>query len=191
MDAVAQMAQVAQVVTGITSTLIALLALAVAVRSDRRSREALKVQTYLQLRSRFIDIYQELGHMENVEPDNIKLRLARQAYWYHVWDEWYICNRLASKEFSELWKGFFAAGAISAYSQAALKASLEKLAAMTDRGFGAYAQDLLQELRAMEGESSEPERPESKVHQHPDRTFTHPAAAPEDDAPRSIPPNGR
>lgn len=154
MDAMAQMAQVAQVVTGVASTVIALLALAVAVRSDRRSREALKVQTYLQLRSRFIEIYRELGPMEEVKPDKIELKLSRQAYWYHVWDEWYISNRLAPKEFSALWKDFFAAGAKSGYSQAALKASLEQLAAMTDRGFGSYAQDLLKELRAMESESS-------------------------------------
>ncbi|MCD5341551.1 hypothetical protein LR392_04825 [Arthrobacter sp. AK04] len=141
----------AQVLTGIAATVVAGFALRVATESDKRSREALKVQTYLQLRSRFIEIYRELGGLEEEETNEVELQLARAAYWHHAWDEWYVTNSLAPREFSDLWTGFFAGAVKSGYCQPGLKASLEKLASKPDEGFGFYATDLIAAVRSMEG----------------------------------------
>jgi hypothetical protein len=145
---------VAQVVTAIFSTLTALVALWVSIRSDRRSREALKVQTYLHLRSGFLDIYRELGRLDDPKADAVELRLARQAYWHHAWDEWYIANRLAPREFSELWDGFFGDAVKSGYKHPALRATFDELASNPDAGFGAYAENLIRELRRQEDEAA-------------------------------------
>ncbi|MET4134330.1 hypothetical protein [Pseudarthrobacter sp. PvP090] len=146
---------VAQVVTAIFSTLAALVALWVGIRSNRRSREALKVQTYLHLRSRFLDIYRELGRLDDSKADAVELQLAREAYWHHVWDEWYIANRLAPREFSGLWDGFFAAAVKSGYEQPALRAAFDELASKPNAGFGAYAQPMIRELRRQEDGSAQ------------------------------------
>lgn len=138
---------VASVLTAIFATLTAVIALAVAIRSDRRSREALKVQTYLSLRSGFLDIYRGLGRLDDAEADSVPLELSRQAYWHHAWDEWYIAKRLAPREFSVLWDDFFALAVRSGYKHPALRSTLDSLAKRTDSGFGAYAQDLVKELR--------------------------------------------
>ena len=100
---------VASVVTALFSTLTAIVALVVAIRSDRRSREALQVQTYMELRAGFLDIFRELGALdEDPDADEIEVRLARTAYWHHAWDEWYVAKGLAPQEFSGLWDDFFA-----------------------------------------------------------------------------------
>jgi hypothetical protein len=141
---------VAQVVTAVFSTLTAVIALALAIRSNRRSREALKVQTYLELRAGFLEIYRNLGRLTDVEADAVELQLTRQAYWHHAWDEWYIAKRLAPREFSGLWDGFFEAAVRSGYRHPALRATLDDLAENTEAGFGSYARELIEELRTPE-----------------------------------------
>lgn len=136
----------AQVLTGIASMVTAVIALRVAIGTSRRSREALKVQTYLQLRSEFIDIYRELGQLDATKPAS-DTEQARQAYWHHVWDEWYITKKLAPAEFSPLWNEFFAKAVDSGYRQGPLKATFEELASKEDSGFGAYAKELIAEVR--------------------------------------------
>jgi hypothetical protein len=130
------------------------VALGLAIRSDRRSRQVLKVQIYLQLRSRFLDIYRALGRLDDANADEVELKLARQAYWHHSWDEWYIANRLAPTEFSTLWDQFFATAARPGYEHPALRVTFDDLASNSDTGFGAYAQDLITWLRMQKRESS-------------------------------------
>ncbi len=78
--------------TALFSTLTAAVAMVVAIRSDRRSREALKVQTYLQLRAGFLDIYRQLGKLDEERAEGIEVELTRQAYWHHAWDEYYVAK---------------------------------------------------------------------------------------------------
>jgi hypothetical protein len=153
MDGEASWTDIASVVTAIGSTLTALVALGLAIRSDRRSRQALVVQTYLHLRSGFLEIYRDLGALDETEADSEELRLARQAYWHHAWDEWYVAKRMAPSEFAGLWDDFFAFAVLSGYRHPALRATLDELAARKEAGFGAYAGTLIAELRRMEAES--------------------------------------
>jgi hypothetical protein len=142
----------ATVVTAFFSTSTAVVALVVAMRSDRRSREALKVQTYLQLRAGFLDIYRQLGKLDDAADEGIEVKLTRQAYWHHAWDEFYVARRLAPREFSILWDDFFRLAVKSGLGHAALMNTLDELAREKDVGFGAYAQELVAEVKAMEQE---------------------------------------
>lgn len=141
----------ASVATALFSTLTAIVALVVAIRSDRRSREALRVQIYMELRAGFLDIFRELGALdEDSNADEIEVKMARTAYWHHAWDEWYVAKGLAPQEFSGLWDDFFAKAVMSGYRHPALRKVLDELGRRRDTGFGAYAQDLIVELRRLD-----------------------------------------
>jgi hypothetical protein len=133
----------AGVITGVASSLIALVAVIVAIRSDRRSREVVKVQTYLMLRSGFLDIYRQLGALEDANADSVDLRLTRQAYWHHAWDEWYIAKKVAPREFEDLWDDFFSVAVQSGLKHPALRSVLDDLIRDTEVGFGAYAKEFV------------------------------------------------
>jgi hypothetical protein len=141
---------VAGVVAAAASTLVALVAVVVAIRSDRRSREVIKVQTYLALRGGFLSIYRELGRLEDVGTDDVGLDLARAAYWHHAWDEWYVSERLAPREFGDLWRSFFSVAVVAGLRHPALRARLDTLASDENAGFGAYAKDFVEVLRQID-----------------------------------------
>jgi hypothetical protein len=136
----------AGVIAGVASSLIALVAVVVAIRSDRRSREVVKVQTYLMLRSGFLDIYRQLGALEDADVDSVDLRLTRQAYWHHAWDEWYIAKKLAPREFEELWDNFFSVAVQSGLKHRALRSVLDDLTRDSEVGFGRYAKEFVATL---------------------------------------------
>jgi hypothetical protein len=150
MNLITSWTDVATVVVGIASTLVATVAVVIAIRTDRRSREVLKVQTYLSLRSRFLDLYTELGRLQDQGPDDVGLRLARAAYWHHSWDEWYISKRLSPHEFGDLYDKFFSIAVLSGLNHPALRASLDDLTQNPTAGFGAYAKDFLDDLHRLD-----------------------------------------
>ncbi|MEU4427136.1 hypothetical protein AB0F81_41480 [Actinoplanes sp. NPDC024001] len=138
---------VAGVVTAVVSVVIALVAVVIAVRTDSRSREVIKIQTYLALRSRFLDLYQKLGKLDDGRPpDDPALRLARAAYWHHCWDEWFISERLSRTEVGGMWQGFFSRAMLSGLRHPALRKALEELKADEQFGFGNYAREFIDEL---------------------------------------------
>lgn len=149
MNATPSWIDMASVIAAIFSTLTAIIALWVAVRSDRRSRDALKVQTYLQLRNQFIDIYRNSGSLDESDSPAVEVRQAREAYWHHTWDEFFITRRLAPREFSMLWDQFFKSAIESGLDHPAMVKAFDDLASKR-AGFGAYAQDLIAEIRAMQ-----------------------------------------
>lgn len=115
-------------------------------RSERRSREVTKAQVYLTLRQTFIDIYRELGDLEGGADPEAQLRLARQAYWHHAFNEWYV-SRLAPRELGDLWPSFFRAANASGFRHPALRDTFDRMAADPDVGFGSYAKDFITEVR--------------------------------------------
>ncbi|WP_433297526.1 hypothetical protein ACQP2F_41245 [Actinoplanes sp. CA-030573] len=143
---------IAAVATATVSTLIALIAVVIAIRNDRRSRQVIKIQTYLALRSRFIEIYQRLGKLEDsrTPQDDVALRLTRQAYWHHCWDEWFISERLSPAEFGDMWKRFFSAAAESGLRHPALRTTLAEMSRDRTVGFGRYGRDLIDELHRLD-----------------------------------------
>jgi hypothetical protein len=119
-------------------------------RSERRSREVTKAQVYLTLRQNFIDIYRELGDLEGGADPEAQLRLARQAYWHHAFNEWYV-SRLAPRELGDLWPSFFRAANASGFRHPALRETFDRMSANPDVGFGSYAKDFIEEVRQGSG----------------------------------------
>ncbi len=146
--------ELATLFTGVASTVTAVVALVLARRTDLRSREALKVQTYLQLRSEFLKIYPDLGQLDDPEPKTNEQGLARAAYWHHAWDEWYITKKLAPSEFGVLWDDFFVSAARGGISHAALRTAFTKLKSDKESGFRVYASDLIEEVQRLEREAA-------------------------------------
>ncbi|MBM2614258.1 hypothetical protein JIG36_01650 [Actinoplanes sp. LDG1-06] len=150
--------------TALASLLIALIAVILAIRTDRRSREVLKIQTYLSLRSRFIELLQKLGELEDTRPaDDPELRLARVAYWHHSWDEWYLSERLSRAEFGGMWDGFFSKAMLAGLRHSALRQTLDDLRASDQAGFGSWAQEFIAEVERLEKASSPPAKEGDQV----------------------------
>ena len=132
--------------SGGLSALTALVAVVIAVRSDRRSREVARAAIFLNLREGFRDIYRELGDLQGGDDPEAPLKLARQSYWHHAFDEWYV-PQLAPREFGDLWQNFFLKTVLSGYGHPPLRDALEDLMADGTKGFGAYAGEFADEVR--------------------------------------------
>jgi len=143
--------------SGGLSALTALVAVLIAVRSDRRSREVARATIFLSLREGFRDIYRELGDLEGGDDPEAQLKLVRQSYWHHAFDEWYV-PQLAPREFGDLWRTFFRKTVRSGYGHAALRTALESMMADPSKGFAAYAGEFADEVRriAAENDANEP-----------------------------------
>lgn len=127
------------------SAVTALFAVVIAVRAEKRSRAVAAAQIYLELRSRFLEIYTKMGDLGRPS-ENDEERAARYAYWHHCFDEWYISTRLAPQEFRSLWKSFYRSVQQSGLSHKELEQSLGELQRERTMGFGMYAQDFVTEL---------------------------------------------
>ncbi|GEA87383.1 hypothetical protein [Cellulomonas cellasea] len=143
--------EVVAAASGGLSALTALVAVAVAVRSDRRSREIARVAIFLNLRDGFRDIYRELGDLRGADDPGAPLRLARESYWHHAFDEWFV-PQLAPRECGDLWSGLFRTMVVSGYGHAPLRQVLDDLMAEPDKGFGAYAGAFADEVRKVAAE---------------------------------------
>ena len=144
----AQWAAALSAASAVVSSLIAFVAVLIAVRNERRSREVVKSQIYLSLREGFLGIYKELGDLEEKGAvQDVRLRLVRQAYWHHAFDEWYVSHSLAPRELRDLWDQFFKTAARAGYAHASLQRTLEELTADKSAGFGAYASEFILALK--------------------------------------------
>ena len=132
-------------VAGGFSAITAITAVFIALRSERRSHLIIKAQIFLTLRQEFLEIYRELGDLEGPGSADAALDLARQAYWHHAYNEWYL-SKMAPNELGGLWENFFRRAVESGYAHPPLKEALEKMLANKSAGFGAYAQDFAADL---------------------------------------------
>jgi hypothetical protein len=139
-------AEVLSAIAAGLSSVIAFIAILLAVGNERRSREVAKAQIYLALRDRFIGIYERLGDLDSDTTSDISTRLARQAYWHHCFDEWFISNELARREMGDMWDGFYKSAIKAGYDHAALRSTLDELIKDESKGFAEYAQRFISAL---------------------------------------------
>ena len=132
-------------VAAVCSAATAAIAIWLAVQSNRRAWEFARAQMYLSLRTGFLDILRELGDLSATTVSTDSERMARIAYWHHAYDEWRL-SRLAPKQFGHLWSEHFRKAVISGYAHPALRSTFDELRSDTAAGFGAYAQDFIDEL---------------------------------------------
>jgi hypothetical protein len=116
----------------------ALVAVYMAVRAEGRSRKVGAAQLYLELRSRMISLYTQLGDMDSTTATDAE-RKARAAYWHHCYDEWYLSTRLAPEEFGALWEDFYKQASRSGLRHAGLRSALEELTSSPHSKFADYA----------------------------------------------------
>jgi len=129
----------------ISSVVVALASLFASLQSQRRAARAALVETHLELRSRFIELYQ---HLE-LEPDRNPARAAAQAYWLNAYDEWFITNRL-TPEFKPLWNKFCGRAILAGLAHPVLEQELHHLMGMQE-GFELYADEFVEALEVLAG----------------------------------------
>ncbi len=139
-------------IAAVASSTTALVAVVIAVLAERRSRaaerrgsELLTVQAYLTLRTGFLEIFRELGNVNEPEPATPEERRAREAYWHHAYDEWLVGTKLAPHALPELWNVFHEK-IITGAAHPALEFSLRKLMEDPAAGFGAFASEFVEAL---------------------------------------------
>lgn len=125
------------------SMVVALIALFISLKAQKSLQRVMATQVYLDLRSRFLEIFLKLGDLDRPAA-NSEERAARFAYWHHSFDEWYI-GKSAPKEFGAL-KSFYRDAGQSGLGHASLRQSLDELANDKSAGFGRYAQDFISEI---------------------------------------------
>jgi hypothetical protein len=132
------------------SSAIALVAVFIALLAERRSRaverrgaELQSAQVYLTLRTKFLEIFRDLGNLEQREPATPEEGRAREAYWHHAYDEWLVATKLAPHAVPELWN-VFCEKTLTGVAHPALESSLEKLMNDPKAGFGAFAKEFVE-----------------------------------------------
>jgi hypothetical protein len=138
-------AAIASSTTAIVAVIIAILAEWRSREAEKRGAELLTAEIYVTLRTGFIDIFEKLGDLGQGSASTLQERLAREAYWHHAYDEWFISRRLAPHALPELWD-VFRDKVRSGGAHPALAQSLSELMKDPEAGFGAYAGDFIEEL---------------------------------------------
>ena len=92
-----------EVTMAAASAAIALAAFFLSWRADRRAAALARTRMFLELRTRFLEVYQRLPSFDKPASDYTpKQRAAVLAYWHHTFDEWYITNHLNQKHMKKL-----------------------------------------------------------------------------------------
>ncbi|WP_320775837.1 hypothetical protein [Streptomyces sp. CRN 30] len=132
-------------ISGALSALAAMVAVYMAVRAEGRTRKVAAAQLYLEMRSRFIGLYTQLGDMDSTVATAAEYK-ARVAFWHHCYDEWYLSTRFAPREFGDLWQDFYRDAGRSALHHAGLRAALEDLTSSPHSRFVVYAAGFIQAI---------------------------------------------
>jgi hypothetical protein len=114
------------------SAAVALAAFFLSWRADERAQVLARTQMFLELRTRFIEVFRQLPpfdkHSADYTPEE---RAGVLAYWHHAFDEWYITNQLNQKPMQKLWDDFFAPAVLAGMRHDGLR---EVLFNMIDSG---------------------------------------------------------
>jgi hypothetical protein len=103
---------------------ISMFAAYLAKRADARSKIAARTQVYLSLRSRFIEVHQQLppSYADNTwRPTTEAEKGAVARYWHHAFDEWYVTTHLDHELLSSLWQDFFSGAVLSGMRHSGLR----------------------------------------------------------------------
>src|SRR5215510_5856518 len=120
------------------SAAIALAAFFLSWRADRRAAALARTQMFLELRTKFLEVYKRLPSFEKSASDYTpEEKAAVLAYWHHTFDEWYVTNRLNHKHMKELWDEFYAPSILAGMRHDGLRVVLFAMIDAEDE-FGEY-----------------------------------------------------
>lgn len=95
---------------------VSIFAVHLARKADSRSKVVTRTKIYLTLRSRFIELHQQLPPAypdPEWRPESDADRAAVARYWHHAFDEWYVTKHLDRELLDSLWNEFFLGAALS------------------------------------------------------------------------------
>ena len=92
------------------SLIVSVWAFGLAWSADARAKVAARAQLFLTLRTRFLDVLEDLPP-NYMAPDwdasSPEHRAAAIRYWHHAFDEWYVTKRLDKKLMQQLWDQYY------------------------------------------------------------------------------------
>jgi hypothetical protein len=131
------------------SAIFAGLAILISFVTYFRNKTIVKAQIYIELRYRFIEIYDNLPAEYNSEtwlPDIGTDEWKRiQQYWYHAFNEWFITNKLDKWQLNSLWRKYYKGAILSGLRNRPLRYVLNRMLD-DERGFAGYKSSFEKEL---------------------------------------------
>jgi hypothetical protein len=131
------------------SAAVAAAAFFLSWRADQRAAALARTQMFLELRTRFLDVYHRLPSFDKVAshytPEETSAVLA---YWHHVFDEWYVTNHLNQRHMKGLWNDFYAPAILAGMRHTGMREVLFRMIDAEDQ-FGEYRRgfgDAMKEL---------------------------------------------
>ena len=130
--------------------IIALIAFIFSLRADARSKATIRMQLYLELKTRFLEVFRGLPAQyadSNWEPADENEELAVKQYWYHAFDEWYITTKLNEKYMKGLWNEYYSSAILGGLKHNGLRKVCGTM--FREDEFGIYSSEFLNELTKM------------------------------------------
>ena len=135
---------------------VALAAFFLSWRADARAATLARTQMFLELRTRFLEVFRQLPPFDKPASDYTpEQKAAVLAYWHHTFDEWYVTHRLNRKELKKLWDDFYAPAVLAGMRHPGLREVLFQMIDAADefgeyrRGFGAAMKSLWESRKAV------------------------------------------
>lgn len=112
--------------------IVSACALWLAWRTEARGQIAARTQLFLDLRTRFLSVLEQLPAAYR-DPDWHATEPAERAaairYWFHAFDEWYVIRRLYPKLMRQLWHEFYAQAILAGLRHTGLRETLLEMLA--------------------------------------------------------------
>lgn len=134
------------------STIIALIALVFSILADARSNATTRMQLYLELKTRFLEVFGNLPPKfsdANWKPANKNDEIKVKKYWHHSFDEWYITNKLNKRYMKGLWEKYYSSAILAGLKHNGLRKVCVTMLNEKEKEFGHYTREFENELTMM------------------------------------------
>jgi hypothetical protein len=139
-----------EIASAIASAAVALAAFFLSWRSDARAKVLARTQMFLELRTRFLEIYQRLPPFDKPSSSYTpEEKLVVLSYWHHAFDEWYVTNRLSQKHMKELWDEFYAPSILAGMAHQGLRDVLFNTYIKEQEGSGEFRRSFGKALKKL------------------------------------------
>jgi hypothetical protein len=114
-----------EVVIASLSLVVSAAAIFLSIRSNRRAEITTRTRIFVELRTRFLDIREDLPDLSVPRGEwSPEQKIAAKRYWLHTFDEWYVTNKLNEALMLNLWNSFYSKAVQDGLRHKELRASL-------------------------------------------------------------------
>ena len=147
--------------SAVASAAVALAAFFLSWRSDARAKVLARTQMFLELRTRFLEVFQRLPPFDKPSSSYTpEEKLVVLSYWHHAFDEWYVTNRLSHKHMKELWNEFYAPAVLAGMRHQGLRDVLFNMIEEQE-GFGEYRRSFGEAMKKLWDQARTVQTPET------------------------------